>query len=215
MPFNTNYGDLNSVVPISRVKFDRYSEKEDFLEALVLALKQNSKLVYVGTMDIAAVDLEAATQIAWLRAHTFSLTPDKTSIENHRIGAIGEWSLLRYIGCQESVRAASLVSFRGVPEPDFSFTFFDAASHKPEIFHFDIKTTASTKNKCFYYNADKHDAKGAPHILGIVLDLNTNSADVFVVHASNLFTGESLAVLRAENEGETGKPVGSLHANLT
>ncbi|QJD91662.1 hypothetical protein HH213_17155 [Duganella dendranthematis] len=214
MPFNTVYGKLSSNIQISRVKFCPYSEREDFLEAVVLALKQKSPLVYIGTMDITDIDIEAASHIAWLRAHTYTLSPDKYSVENHRIGAIGEWSLLRPIKCQDAVKTVSLVSFSGVPEPDFSFVFFDSATQKSEVFHFDIKSTASKKNKCFYYNAAKHDEKGAPHILGMVLDLNIKIADVFVVHASELFTEKSLAVLRAENEYKAGDPFGSLHANL-
>lgn len=190
MPVNTDFRDASiaTINPIKRVICDLQcqEEREAFLQALEAAIMIQPPygLIYIASIGISLNDLEAANNIAWLRAKAFNIK--SYPMENDIVGALGEWALLRLLALHHSVKPVSLVSLAPESKPDFvvKYTGFEAL--------FDIKTTASKQQPSAFIDPTLHEKKGTPHVIGIHLsDKLVNKpkyADVYLINSKYLYT---------------------------
>ena len=214
MPVNTDFTDANDASrPLKRVTCDLKDEEERkaFLDSLEMAIMMQPPvgLIYIASIDVSQNDRAAAEHIAWLRANAYSI--DSTPKDLDIVGALGEWALLRSLALHPSVMPVSLVSLAPESKPDFAvkYTGFNAL--------FDIKTTASTLEPRAYMDPAHHEKKGTPHVIGICLRdewQSAKSADIFFGNAKFLMTTAEYEKYCAIHNSRP-QPVFSLKGNLT
>jgi hypothetical protein len=153
--------------------------------------------VYICSLVVNAIDIQAGAQIAWLRKQAQQLGGIPTAEEER--GAMGEWMILRRAKHLSDIRPVSLVSMHSVSEPDLIVEAGPSLS--PPQVDIDIKTTAAKSPPEAHYNLIGNQNKRMPHFLVAVLATKRNPdnyADLYFVNSCHTLT--PAAWLAAQHE---------------